>query len=277
MGMIADVILTVTVVAVAAGTVTEFQFRVSRIRTAADSTLMGIRCLGNCIGCFIGTRVGERYRFVLLGSLSFTEKPSGIHPPGQRKYVQSILTKEEKIVGQSDDGEDVVSGKGEAEHTQQDQNQIHQGENPSFDWDDEKQQELGIGIEGSVAEEETQIQIVHISLTAENHRVNIHENYAGEVKKIKPECTPEVFHGAAQRIVTQQTYQCEENITAGVGQGIGDQTPDLSLKNPSLVKGEDIVENGVLGNDGHQVYQTAAQRNVQHQIGNAFVSVFVTK
>ena len=51
MGVVADMVLTVTMVTAAAGTVAEFKFRMARIGAAANSTFVGIRCFllwGSC-------------------------------------------------------------------------------------------------------------------------------------------------------------------------------------------------------------------------------------
>ena len=61
--MVADVILTITMVAIASGAVAEFQLRIADICFATDGTLMGVvRCFRP--GCF-----AELYGFIVAACL----------------------------------------------------------------------------------------------------------------------------------------------------------------------------------------------------------------
>ena len=104
MRMIADVVLTVAVIALAAGTIPELKLRITYIRSSANRTAVGIGGFGSCCGCFIGTGAGERdylgpSRFFCWGYLS--EKAPKICRPGYRDYIQNILAKEQEVVGKS--------------------------------------------------------------------------------------------------------------------------------------------------------------------------------
>ena len=54
---------------------------------------------------------------------------------------------------------------------------------------------------------------------------------------------------------------------------IGDQPPDLSLKNARPVKAEGAVQKGVAGHLAEQVDHGGADDDVKHQIGDALVPV----
>ena len=58
MGVIVDVILAITEIAVAAGAVTEFQLRVGNIGSAADGTAMGVSRCGFLFRLFTGEMDG---------------------------------------------------------------------------------------------------------------------------------------------------------------------------------------------------------------------------
>ena len=79
--MIADVLFTVAVIAIAAGAVTEFQFRIGHIGSTADGTLVGVgflrfRC--GAAGCTVCIGEGNRTGFV--DRLLF-EKLAHLHSP----------------------------------------------------------------------------------------------------------------------------------------------------------------------------------------------------
>ena len=59
MGMIADMVFTVAVIALAAGTVTEFQLRIAYISPAADGAFVGVVGLGLGNGGLVGAGFGE--------------------------------------------------------------------------------------------------------------------------------------------------------------------------------------------------------------------------
>ena len=54
MGVIADVVLTIAIVALAAGAIAEFQFRIGNIRPTTNGTPVRVGCLWNGFGCLIG-------------------------------------------------------------------------------------------------------------------------------------------------------------------------------------------------------------------------------
>ena len=270
--MVADVVFAVAVVAIAPGTVPEFQIGMGYVSSSADCTAMGVGSLrfGNC--CLIGPCFRKRNNLgtfrLLLRFLS--EQPPGVDTPGNRNDIQHILAKEEKIVGKGNNGEEVI-GEGIEQQSVHHQRQIKQGEYPCFDRDDKKKKELRIWEKGGVTEEQTQIQITHICLAAKNHAPDVHHKHTAQIEQIESKGAPEIFHGPAQTIITEEN-QCEkQNVAMEKSQRISEQPPNLSLQNSGAVKNQKIVENGILGELSHQIDQCTTQTDVQHQIGNAFI------
>ena len=280
MGVIADMVFTVAMVTVAAGAVTEFQIRMGNIRAAANGAPMRIRCLGGCGGCLVRTGVeGNHFGLLLVRSgarFSLAEEPAAIGTPGQGNDIQNFLAEEQEVIGQGNQGEKVV-GEGVGEQARQDNHQIQQSENPCFDRDDIEQQEMGVGIHGGVTQEQAHVQVVHIRGAAENHAVNVHQQNAGEVEQIEFEGAPAIFHSPAQRKIAEQADQLKQNVLPVSGQGIGNQTPHLTLENQVPVKIQKIVQERITAQNSHHIDNSGADGNIEHQIGNALVSVLKTK
>lgn len=88
--VIVDMILTIAVVTVAPGTVTELQLGIRNIRSAADGTPVGIGCLGGCNRCLVRAGLGEGDDLGLLRAgfgLPFPENPPHVQPPGNGDHI----------------------------------------------------------------------------------------------------------------------------------------------------------------------------------------------
>ena len=96
MGVIVDVIFAVAEVAVAPGAVTEFQFRVAGIGSAANCTAMRV---GN--GGLLAAAPGERNRSGLIGRCLFLLSTDDSKAPGGRQYVDHISATEDEVVQKS--------------------------------------------------------------------------------------------------------------------------------------------------------------------------------
>ena len=240
MGVVIDVILAVAEISFAAGTVPELQLRIGEVSPAADGAFMGVRRFRGSYRGLIRTGVGEGdgFRFLLGGSLF--KQPPGIHPPGYGDHIENIFSKEQEIVGKRDDGEKIVR-EGISQQTDDHQRQIQQRENPCLDGNDEQQQELGIGVHGGVGEEQAEIEILRGGITAEDHAVDIHHQYAGQIEQVEFQGTPNIFDRPAERIITNQRDGGVENVAGIKGQSVGHKTPDLSLQDGFPVKAEHIV------------------------------------
>ena len=98
MGVVADVVFAVAVVAAAAGAVAELQLRVGLVGTAADGTLVGVVGLLGRLGAELdGFMVDSRLCFRLA-----------LDPPGGGQQIQHILSEEEEVVGKGHQREEVV-------------------------------------------------------------------------------------------------------------------------------------------------------------------------
>ena len=106
MFVVADMILTIAVISLAAGAVPEFQFRVRYIGATADSAPVGI--IGFCVnGGLVGERDGSNNSCLccwrcLAGPLA------EFCPPGQGEDIQNIPPHKQQIVGDSHQGEEIV-------------------------------------------------------------------------------------------------------------------------------------------------------------------------
>ncbi len=189
MGMIADVILTVAVVAVAAGAIAEFQFRIGDIRATANRADMVIGRLGFCRRRLIRTGGGEGDGFVLGGFLLFFPEQAGaVDTPRQRYHIQYILAEEQEIVQQrhqreQTEGENAVIGV--PDYVVECQAQIHQSENPRLDGNDIEQKKLCVGIQCGVAQEQAEVQIVCVCITVKQHAKYVHHQDTGEIIQVK--------------------------------------------------------------------------------------------
>ena len=110
MGVVADVFFAVAVIAIAAGTVAEFQIRMGHIGFTADSAAVCIRRIHRGNRCFVRSCIGEGNCFGLLGSivLFLPEQPPEICLLGQGNHVHNVLAEEQEVVGKGDDREQIV-------------------------------------------------------------------------------------------------------------------------------------------------------------------------
>ena len=273
-------ILAVAMITAAAGAIAEFQIRMTYICTPADGAFMGVGGFRLRGGCFVGACGGEGDNFgtILLGCviLLLSEKAPRIGPPGHGDHIQYIFAEEQEVVGKGDDGEAVI-GEGIDQQAVEYQNQIDQREDPCFDRNDEKQQELGIGIHGGIAEEQTQIQVVNICPSAEDHTPDIHHHDTAKIEQVEPQCSPDILNGATKGVITEQEHGHQQDIAVEKGEGIGKQAPDLSLKDRVTIKNQQGIEQRVLRDLGHQIDQRTAQTDVKHQIRDALVAVLETE
>ena len=102
MGMIADMVAAVAIIAITPGAVTELQLGIRHIGSAADSTAVGIGFFGNFLP-FPLTATKANY-FWLWGSFSSLS----LHSPGGRKQIQNILTKEQKVIQDCNQREQIM-------------------------------------------------------------------------------------------------------------------------------------------------------------------------
>ena len=49
------------------------------------------------------------------------------------------------------------------------------------------------------------------------------------------------------------------------------------MEDRAAIEDQKVIQNGTLGDGRDQIYQTTAQRNIEHQIGDAHVPVLITE
>ena len=111
MGMIADMLLAVAVVAIAPGAVPELQIRMGNIGFSANGAAVGIGCLGGGGSCLIGSCIEWDYLRLLLcfsSTAVMTQHAPEIDAPAHGNDIQDILAEEQKIVCKGNDTEQIV-------------------------------------------------------------------------------------------------------------------------------------------------------------------------
>ena len=240
-GMVVNVIFTVAVITVASAAVTEFQFRIGHIGSAAYAALVGIvfpggSAFGSCLGEGDGAGVFHRPGFCLSAHADAPVEGNDIH---------NILAEEQEIVGNGDQREQIqreVTCQRKLNHIINCDAQIEQSQNPGSHRDNVKQQELRIGIQGGKTDQQAQIQIEDAGSSAEEHAEYIHQKHTGQIEKIEPECTPGIFHSPSQTEVTEKTQNHNQGVACAVGKYIGKQTPDLTPQDQFPVKAQYKIE-----------------------------------
>ena len=299
MGVIADMILAIAVVAVAAGAIAEFQFRVRDICASADGAAVGIVRL--CRGSALTS--GERNG--LAGCRFMVDRPAlapQLCPPGQGQQIGYFAAKKQEIVQQADQREQrmgqQVDGIAHIKHIDAHHDQIEQRHDPRPDGNDKENKELTIRIAGGIGKHQAQVQVIghvavqigklfrcnkilannHFLSGAENHGKNIHQHHTGGIEQIKLKGADGQFHRPSQPVEEIQEENINQGICAeGIGQQPADQPPDLPLQDFGFIKSQNPVQHLSAVNHGHDRYQSRAQRNVQHEIRNALIPVVKAK
>ena len=195
--VVADVFFAVAVVAFAAGTIPEFQFRIADIRSSADGAAVGVGgFFSSSVSFLVDSVEGDDFCFSDRSGI-LGEFPLCLDPPGQGQHVQHIGTEEQEVVGQGDYREQIV-GEGIGDQIHQHNGQIEQCEDPGLHRNNEEQQELCIREQGGVAQEQTQIQLSDAGSASKDHAVNVHHQHAGQIEQIEPQGSPYVFHSLSQ-------------------------------------------------------------------------------
>ena len=94
--MIVDVVLAVAMIAVAAGTIPEFQIGIGYIGSAANTAFMCVGCFYFSSGGFVGSGGGEGNRAGFLCGFLF-KQPFRVDAPSNRYHIENIFAKEEVV------------------------------------------------------------------------------------------------------------------------------------------------------------------------------------
>ena len=165
------------------------------------------------------------------------------------------------------------------------QRQINQRHDPCLDRQDEENHKLAVRVGGSKGQNKAQMQVVgHLPVYrqdvcqvgvfrlgdrafwndgAENHGKDVHQHHTGEIKKIKLQRAHGVFHMLTQHIEEVKENQFQKTAS-GLGEDIGDQSPDLTLEDFVFVKAEQFINDISTVYHGHKRHDGIAQDNVDH-------------
>ena len=114
-------------------------------------------------------------------------------------------------------------------------------------------------------------------MTAKKQTVDIHHHNAAEIEQVKAKCTPNLLHGTAEGIVAIEHEGHQQYVAVVEGEGIGNQSPNLTVQDRSAIKDQKIVQNVVLRDGTDQIHKATAQGNVEHQIGNTLIPILETE
>ena len=99
MGVVVDVVHTVTVIAITARAISEFQIRIIGIRSTADSAFMMVGPLTCGIPIAIGpVRIGLSGMLLLCSSFRVKRAANTERTSTNTKYIFNVGTKKEKII-----------------------------------------------------------------------------------------------------------------------------------------------------------------------------------
>ena len=73
----------------------------------------------------------------------------------------------------------------------------------------------------------------------ENHGENVHQDYTGQIVKVKPKGSHAILYISSQHVEKVQEQQAEHAV-GGLGEHIGEQPPNLPLKNQGLIKAQQV-------------------------------------
>ena len=141
-------VLTVTVVAVTAGAVAEFQLGIGHIGPSADAAPMGkVRCV----------TLGAEGDGACLRCPPLLRMPLPTGTTGDKgKQVQNIPSREDQITGETYQREQVMGeGMGISKNIQTDHQQVNNAHEPGLYRDEIEDQKLGIGMGGGEHQKHT--------------------------------------------------------------------------------------------------------------------------
>ena len=108
------------------------------------------------------------------------------------------------------------------------------------------------------------------------HSHDIHNQNAGKIEEIKSECTHYLLDGTAEIVEEIEEDQNHKGISRCIGKHIGEKPPNLPLENQGFVKAQIVIERDTAVCHTEEINDCRADHNIEHQIGNALVSVHYT-
>lgn len=264
--MAVDMLLTKAVVTCAAGTVTEFQLRILRIRPAADGT-------------FVPVEVRRLFPADFPGCFFEVDRRAAFSGRADAEQCQKIIPAEDEHVDDRHHRQE-IDWEGVCEDSRHEEECIHNGEPFHLDGYNEEQQHLHVGIECRKREEHRKEYIlcrdIHRLPCDKVHQeaVKDRQNHAGEEIDGKLCSAPLLLQRCADQIVKIKCNQCKR---AGRGRNKDKRNnpPDLPMQNITRVKSH-IRENPRV-DDAQQPEDHIGNGDVFYQMGNAKIRMCIAE
>jgi len=205
MYVIVYMLLTEAAVALAAGTVAEFQLRIVRICLAADAALVVIK------PCLLFTLDAPR----LLAEVD------GVCAGPLGHAAEKVTPAEDEKVDDRNHGQK-IDGEGILDNAQQEEESVHIGQILHLDGQNEKQQHLHIREKGRKGEEHGKVDVlgaehkVYAGDKVHDHTVDDGQYNAGEEIDVELRSAPVLFKGAAYPIVKIEGNEGQHTRTGRV-------------------------------------------------------------
>ena len=159
--------------------------------------------------------------------------------PGVREEVLNVRAEEEEVVRQRNKGHEPVERQ-KARRKQENNVQGREAEvDPShvfhLDGDEHHEKDSRVGGEGRDGEKQAEVQVGRGDAVAEKKACKVRQKDAREIIEVKAAGTPVIFQHLAELVITEETDNGEEQITARdveqICEHIGEQPPDLPMQN----------------------------------------------
>ena len=200
----------------------------------------------------------------------------------------------EEVVGQQSRGDRKL------DHLEQGVGQVEQAQQLGLYGNDKEYNKPGFRVHGGKAEYQAQMEeigheggivtgnaggnigkarggeIEEPGVAVKDHGVKVHQQDAAQVVEVELAGAPSGFYRPAQGIGAVKGDQSHQKIAAGEAEDVGHQPPDLALEDQSSVKAEDIIQ-PCESQQGQGRHHTAADDDIQHQVGDALVAVAIAE
>ena len=205
--------------------------------------------------------------------------------PGVREEVLNVRAEEKEVVQERNKGHQPV----EREKTCRKQENNVQGReaevNPGhvfhLDGDEHHEKDSCVGREGRDGEEQAEVQVGRGDAVAEKKTGEVRQENAREIIEVKAARAPVVLQHLAELVITEETDNGEEQITARdieqICEHIGEQPPDLPLQDLARGEAEKTVDHAAWVNDGQRIGNEIADGDDEHQVRNAAIAVLETE
>ena len=276
MSMGKKVVLTIFIVAVALGTEAEFQLRIGDVGAAADGALVPIgRCVYYLLKVALLTGTVAGGTAVMIGPVGIPMilppklNVPGPHMVGPGKHIPAVTPEENKVVEQSEYGEEVASY-----HIQHRKGQIHPRQILHFNGDDIHQQHLVVRVHGGKGKKQAEIQVIGGGGAPQKQSCNVHNHNTAEIEQVEFQGAPDALHHPANAVIGKE-QQKQPNPPGCGHEYIGEKPPNLPVKDGVSVKADKPVDHVAGIDHGKEIDDQSTDADKQHQIGDPLVPVVI--